>query len=68
MAATQNFPGTLTPTLSYSTNKFYGPTSYQVVRLHNNDPNNNQCILKNDGGPQGTCWQVVQGWTPLVTG
>jgi hypothetical protein len=38
------------------------------VRLHTNDPNQNACILKNDGGAQGTCWQVVQGWTPLVTG
>jgi hypothetical protein len=68
MAATQNFPGTLTPTLSYGATKFYGPTAYQVVRLHTNDPNHNACILKNDGGPQGTCWQVVKGWTPLVSG
>ena len=24
--------------LSYSPTKFYGPTEYQVVKIHNNDP------------------------------
>ncbi len=67
MAATQGFQGTLTPTLSYGPNKFYGPVEYRVLRIHNNDPNRNECILKFDGTPQGTCWQIVQDYRPLAT-
>ena len=33
-----DFPGTNTPVLSYGPDKRYGPTEYQVVRLHVNSP------------------------------
>jgi hypothetical protein len=65
MAGIRNFPGTWSPVLSYGPNKFYGPTEYQVVRIHNNDPNHNACTLTFQNIPQGTCWQVVQSWRPL---
>lgn len=68
MAGVRNFAGTYSPTLSYGPHKFYGPTQYQVVRLHNNNPRHNACILTYDGIAQGTCWQVVQGWRPLKSG
>ncbi len=67
MASIQNFQGTLSPTLSYGPNKFYGPVEYQVLRIHNNNPKHNECVLKYNGQPQGTCWQVVQSWRPLST-
>ncbi len=67
MASIQGFPGTLTPTLSFGPHKFYGPVEYRVLRIHNNDPNQNACVLKSDGTPQGTCWQIVQDYQPLVT-
>ena len=38
MSRIRDFPGTLSPTLSYGPDKFYGPTQYQVVKIHNNDP------------------------------
>lgn len=63
-----DFPGTLTPTMTFGPNKFYGPVEYRVLRIHNNDPNHNACVLKSDGTPQGTCWQIVQDYRPLVTG
>jgi Periplasmic binding protein len=68
MSRIENFQGTLTPVLTYGPDKFYGPVEYKVVRIHNNDPNHNACILTYTGKPQGTCWQVVQGYKPLVTG
>jgi hypothetical protein len=68
MASIRNYPGTLSPTLSYGTDKFYGPTEYRVVRIHNNDPSHNGCIDNYKGRVQATCWQVVQNWKPLVTG
>lgn len=68
MSKIQGFPGTLTPILTYGPQKFYGPVEYKVVRIHNNDPNHNACVLTYTGKPQGTCWQVVQGYRPLATG
>ncbi len=68
MAGIRNFAGTYSPTLSYSPHKFYGPTEYRVVRLHNNNPRHNACKLTYDGIAQGTCWQVIQGWRPLKSG
>ncbi len=66
MAGIRNFPGTWSPTLSYGPNKFYGPTEYQVVRIHNNDLEpHNACTLTFQNISQGTCWQVVQSWRPL---
>jgi Periplasmic binding protein len=66
MASIKNYPGTLSPILSYGTNKFYGPSQYRVVSLHNNSAADNQCIKTYTGKPQGTCWRVVQNWKPLV--
>ena len=68
MSKITNYPGTLSPILTYGPNKFYGPTQYQVVRLHNNTPPSSQCKLKTNHKPQGTCWVVVQTWRPLTPG
>jgi hypothetical protein len=68
MSKVTNFPGTWVNTLSYGPNKFYGPTQYQVVKIHNNDPPSSQCILKADQKPQGTCWAPVQPYQPLASG
>ena len=68
MSRIKNFPGTVTPILSYGPNKFYGPTQYQIVALHNNVPPSTACKLKTNGQPQGTCWVVKQSWTPLPVG
>jgi hypothetical protein len=64
MASIKNFPGGNSPIWSYGPDKFAGPTEYQVVRLHNN-VGKNACVIKTNGKPQGTCWQVVQSWKPL---
>ena len=34
----KDFPGTVTPVLSYGPDKRYGPTEYKMVKLHNNVP------------------------------
>jgi len=65
MASIQDFPGTWYPTLSYGPDRFAGPTSYEVVRLHTNDPKNNACPLTYNDVPQGTCWQIVSSFQPL---
>ena len=44
MASIKNYPGTLSPILSYGSDKFYGPTQYRVVSLHNNSSAPNECI------------------------
>lgn len=67
MAQIKDFPGTLSPVLSFGPNKYYGPTQYRVVRLHNNEPPSSQCDLLATGKAQGTCWVVVQNWQPLPT-
>ncbi|HXW33156.1 MAG TPA: ABC transporter substrate-binding protein [Acidimicrobiales bacterium] len=66
MASVENYPGTLSPELSYGVNKFYGPVEYRVVRIHNNSASDNQCINNYRGGVQATCWVVVQNWRPLA--
>ena len=63
-----NYPGTLSPTWSFGPDKFYGPTQYQVVKVHNNVPPSSQCKLKTNHQPQGTCWVTEQGFKPLPTG
>jgi hypothetical protein len=68
MTQIQGFNGTWYPSLSYGPDKFYGPTQYEVVRLHTNDPKNNACPLTYNGIPQGTCWQVVQPFQDLPAG
>jgi hypothetical protein len=60
MSKIKNFPGGLSPVWSFGPDKFYGPTAYTVVKLHNNVPPSSQCILKTNHKPQGTCWVVVQ--------
>lgn len=68
MATIKNFPGTYSPSLSYSPTKFAGPNDYRVVRIHNNSPSHNECVLTYNGIPQGTCWQIVSNWRPLASG
>jgi Periplasmic binding protein len=68
MSKVEDFPGTYTPVLSYSPTKFYGPTEYRVVKIHNNVPPTSACIQPRfTSTPQGTCWVVVQDWKPLTT-
>jgi hypothetical protein len=64
MASIRNFPGTWEPSLSYGPDKFYGPTEYRVVEIHNNIPEG-QCPRPKYPAPPGTCWVVVQNWKPL---
>ncbi len=68
MSKITNFPGTLSPVWSFGPDKFYGPTQYQVVKVHNNVPPSSQCKLKTNHKPQGTCWVTVQGFQPLPAG
>jgi len=67
MSRIQNFSGTLTPTLSFGPDRYAGPTQYQVVELYNNEPPSPLCVPTYTGKPQGTCWHVVQSWTPLAS-
>ena len=63
-----DFPGGLSPVWSFGPDKRYGPTTYTVVKIHNNVPPSSQCILKTNHKPQGTCWVVVQKSKPLPSG
>jgi hypothetical protein len=65
MAKISNFPGGYSPVLTYGPHKFYGPTEYQVVRLHTNSPPSSQCKFPLDHIPQGVCWVTVNTWQPL---
>ena len=65
MASIKNYPGTLSPILTYGPDKFYGPTQYRVVSLHNNSSAPNECINNYKGRVQATCWRIVQNWRPL---
>ncbi len=65
MSKITNYPGTLSPVWSFGTNKYYGPTQYQVVKVHNNVPPSSQCKLKTNHKPQGTCWVTEQPFKPL---
>ena len=60
-----DFPGTVTPVLSYGPDKRYGPTQYQVVRLHINSPPSAQCKLPKNRIVQGTCWVTTRPFAPL---
>ena len=68
MSRITDFPGTNAPVLSYGPDKRYGPTQYQVVRLHINSPVSSACHLPKNKIPQFTCWVRVQPWLPLPTG
>ncbi len=61
----KNFPGADAPIWSFGPTKMYGPTQYQVVKIHNNVPPSSQCKLKTNHKPQGTCWVSVQPFKPL---
>jgi hypothetical protein len=66
MSQIKNFPGGYSPIFTYGPDKFYGPTQYQVVRLHVNSPPSSQCRLPMGNlPPQGVCWTPVQPWKPL---
>jgi substrate-binding family protein len=66
MARISNYPGGYSPELSFGPQKFSGPTEYQVVSLHNNQPPSALCRLPlGTLPPQGRCWHVVQTWRPL---
>jgi hypothetical protein len=64
----KNYPGTNTPVLSFGPNKRYGPTQFQVVRLHVNNPVSTECKQPKNNIPQFTCWVNVQPFAPLPTG
>jgi hypothetical protein len=61
------YPGAWTPVLSFGPDKHYGPTQYQVVRLHVNSPVSSRCKLPKNGVPQLTCWESVRPFVPLPT-
>ena len=66
MTNVTDFPGGYSPILTYGAHKFYGPTEYQVVRLHVNSPPSSQCRLPVGGlPPEVVCWTPVQPWKPL---
>jgi hypothetical protein len=68
MSKITNYPGTLSPVWSFGPTKFYGPTQYQVVKVHNNVPPSSQCKLKTNHKPQGTCWVTLEPFKPLPAG
>ncbi|HEY5385325.1 MAG TPA: ABC transporter substrate-binding protein [Acidimicrobiales bacterium] len=65
MSKITNYPGTLSPTWTFGPDKFYGPTQYQVVKVHNNKPKSALCKMPKSGIAQGTCWVTVQPFKPL---
>jgi hypothetical protein len=66
MSQVKDFPGGYSPTLTYGSDKFYGPTQYQVVRLHVNSPPSSQCRRPPATmPPEAVCWTPVQPWKPL---
>jgi hypothetical protein len=66
MSRITNYPGGYAPVFSFGPDKFFGPTEYQVVSLHNNHPPSAMCHLpRGHLPPQGVCWHQVQGWRPL---
>lgn len=68
MSRIKDFPGGYSPVLSFSPDKYYGPTQYQVVEIHNNVPPTRACRRTPTGQPQGTCWVVKETWRPLPPG
>jgi hypothetical protein len=65
MAKIKNYPGGLAPVWSFGPHKYFGPTQYQIVKLHDNNPPSSECKLKTNHKPQGTCWVSETGWNPL---
>jgi len=66
MSKIEDFPGTYSPVLTYGPDKFYGPTQYQVVEIHDNNPPTSACKTTYKHTSQGTCWVTVQSWQPLT--
>jgi len=68
MSRVTNYPGGFSPILTYSPKKFYGPTEYRVVQVHDNHPPTTQCLRGKPPAPAaGVCWVVKQNWKPLPT-
>ena len=67
MAKITNFPGGYSPVLTYGPDKFYGPTQYQVVRLHTNAPPSSQCKTPMDHVPPRGVLGRWSDWKPLPT-
>jgi hypothetical protein len=65
MSKITNYPGTLSPVWTFGPDKFYGPTQYQVVKVHDNHPRSALCKMPKSHRPQGTCWVTVQPFKPL---
>ena len=65
MSKITNYPGTFSPVWSFGPDKFYGPTQYQVVKVHTNKPKSALCKMPKSGIAQGTCWVTVQPFKPL---
>jgi hypothetical protein len=63
-----DFPGGYSPVLTYRPTKRYGPSTYQIVRLHYNVPASTQCKMPLDGIPQTVCWVSVRPFAPLPPG
>jgi hypothetical protein len=68
MSKVTNYPGTLSPVWTFGPDKFYGPTQYQVVKVHTNKPKSALCKMPKSGIAQGTCWVTVQPFKPLPAG
>ncbi|HLN17897.1 MAG TPA: ABC transporter substrate-binding protein [Acidimicrobiales bacterium] len=69
MARISDFPGGYSPILTYGPRKFYGPTEYQVVRLHVNLPPSSQCRPPlGKLPPQLVCWARVIPFRRLPSG
>jgi hypothetical protein len=65
MSKITNYPGTLSPVWTFGPDKFYGPTQYQVVTVHDNHPPGSLCKMPKSHRPQGVCWVTVQPFKPL---
>ena len=66
MSKITDFPGGYAPVFSFGPGKFYGPTEYQVVSLHTNQPPSALCRTPLGAlPPQVVCWHAVQAWKPL---
>ena len=68
LSKVKNFPGTVTPVLSFGPGKRYGPVLYKIVQLRNNVPPSSACQLTSQGKAQGTCWTTVQPFVRLPSG
>ena len=68
MSKITNYPGTWSPSLTFGPNKRFGPTEFQVVKLHINSPPSSQCVLPKNHVAQITCWTPVTPFAPLPTG